>query len=69
MFAYPTPKGFPLPVPQSIVFGEPLLFEQRADPSAEELATAHEAFIAALVALFDEHKARFGYAERTLEVL
>ena len=67
--ADPTPKGFPLPMPQQIVFGEPLLFPQTAEPSKEELATAHEAFIAALVALFDKHKAEYGCAGRTLEVI
>jgi 1-acyl-sn-glycerol-3-phosphate acyltransferase len=69
MFAYPTPIGFPLPVPQNIVFGEPLLFPQSAEPSTEEVAKAHEQFIAALTALFDEHKGRFGCEARSLEVL
>ena len=68
-FMYPTPKGFPLQVPQHVVFGAPLYFEQTAQPSAEQLAAAHERFIGALTELFDAHKARFGYAERKLEVL
>lgn len=69
MFAYPTPKGFPLAVPQNVVFGDPLTFPQLADPSAEEVSSAHAQFIEALTRLFDEHKATYGCAERTLEVL
>uniref|UniRef100_A0A7S4FBP6 Acyltransferase n=1 Tax=Chrysotila carterae TaxID=13221 RepID=A0A7S4FBP6_CHRCT len=68
-FYYPTPKGFPREVPQHVVFGDPLTFEQRDNPTKEEVAAAHDAFIKALVLLFDTHKARFGYAERSLEVL
>jgi hypothetical protein len=69
MFAYPTPKGFPLQVPQNIVFGDPIRFEQVAEPTKEQVDAAHQQFIAALTALFDDHKATYGYASRTLEVL
>ena len=69
LFAYPTPRGFPLPVPNNVVFGAPLSFQQKADPSKEEVQACHEQFVVALTALFDAHKAEFGYAERKLEVL
>ena len=69
MFAYPTPKGFPLPVPQNIVFGEPLRFPHTPEPTKEQVDAAHAQFIAALTALFDKHKGEFGCADRTLEVL
>lgn len=71
MYMYPTPVGFPLPVPQNIVFGEPLVFEQVAekDITKEQIDAAHQKFIAALIALFDKHKAEFGYGDRKLEVL
>ena len=69
MFAYPTPKGFPLPVPNNVVFGDPITFPQKLDPSKEEVQACHEQFIAALTALFDAHKAEHGFADRKLEVL
>ena len=69
LFAYPTPKGFPRTVAQHIVFGQPLVFPKREEVSAKDVEEAHAQFIAALTALFDEHKAAFGYAGRTLEVL
>ncbi len=69
MFAYPTPKGMPLPVPQNIVFGPPLSFPQVAEPSPAEIEKAHDAFIEALVQLFDAHKDEFGCKGRKLEVL
>ena len=68
-FAYPTPKGFPLPVPQNVVFGDPIKFAQMDAPTKEDVDAAHAQFIAALTKLFDEHKAQYGYATRTLEVL
>ena len=69
MFAYPTPKGFPLPVAQHVVFGDPISFPQVADPTKEQVDAAHQQFIAALNALFEEHKAAYGCAGRKLEVL
>lgn len=75
-FAYPTPRGFPFAVKQSVVFGDPLLFArpQSADgtprePTAAEVDAAHAQFIDALTKLFEEHKAAYGYGDRTLEVL
>jgi len=69
MFAYPTPKGFPFQVPQDVVFGDPLRFEQNTDPTPADVDAAHQAFIAALTELFNDHKDAHGCAGRTLEVL
>ena len=69
MFAYPTPVGFPLPVAQNVVFGDPLRFPQVADPTKEQVDAAHQQFIAALTALFEQHKETYGCAGRKLEVL
>ena len=68
-FCYPTPKGFPLPVPQDIVFGDAWQPPQNAAPTREDVDAAHAIFVARLTALFDAHKAQFGYGERVLEVI
>lgn len=39
------------------------------DVSEEELNEAHEAYVAALKNIFDKNKARFGYADRELQIL
>lgn len=61
----------PRPVKTTIVFGEPLFFAIKdvKSPTTEELNAAHQKFCCALMSLFDEHKERLGYSERTLEVL
>ncbi|KAG7361611.1 diacylglycerol acyltransferase [Nitzschia inconspicua] len=62
----------PRPVKTTIVVGEPLSFpisDAKKGPTAEELDKAHQQFCTALVGLFDEHKRRLGYGERTLELL
>jgi len=61
----------PLPVPTTIVFGAPIKLSV-ADPNApttEELDAAHLMFCNELTALFDKHKVRLGYGERSLEIL
>ena len=63
-------RAVPLPVQQHLVFGDPISFgPAQAEPSKEVVNAAHEQFICALTALFDEHKAAYGCAGRTLEVL
>jgi len=37
-------------------------------PTDEEVAAAHAAYVGALKKLFDENKAKFGYEDRTLTV-
>jgi 2-acylglycerol O-acyltransferase 2 len=66
---YPWPRGFPLPVPQHVVFGDPILVPRRDEPTHAEVEAEHARFVQALTTLFDEHKDRFGAAGRTLEVL
>ena len=36
--AYPNPLGFPLRVPQNVVFGDPIVFEQSDNPEKEVVA-------------------------------
>lgn len=64
----------PLPVKTTIVFGEPIDFfnimgKEDRQATEEELSVAHTKFCMALVDLFDKHKARLGYANRTLKVM
>ena len=53
------------------MLGAPLDLPPCATPGAptdDEVAAAHRAYVAALRALFDAHKARFGYADRELKI-
>jgi 1-acyl-sn-glycerol-3-phosphate acyltransferase len=60
----------PLPQKTTVVFGEPLSFEPSCEsPTAEQLDSAHGAFVDALSKLFDEHKDRLGYGDRKLEIV
>eukprot|EP00967_Tisochrysis_lutea_P087885 scaffold124415_cov33-Tisochrysis_lutea.AAC.2 len=67
--AYPWPKGFPLEVPQHVVFGDPVFVQQRESPTRAEVEAEHARFVQALTKLFDENKAEFGAAGRTLEIM
>ena len=61
----------PLRVPLDMVFGAPLELTPPVTPgkpTEEEVAMAHAQYIAALVALFNQQKSAFGYAERELSV-
>lgn len=53
----------------SVVFGEPLKFDQCDEPTPEQLDKAHGAFMDALVKLFDKHKGGLGYGDRELEIM
>lgn len=64
--------GLPYAVKNTLVMGKPLTFspcKTAGVPTDEEVAAAHASFCAALVTLFDEHKGRLGYGDRTLEIL
>lgn len=50
------------------VLGEPLQLPLIAEPTNEEVAYWHGKYMQSLTALFDRHKARFGYADRELEI-
>jgi len=64
----------PLPKTITIVFGSPLTFQMKGNnnndgPTEDELNNAHTQFCTELITLFDLHKERVGYGERTLELL
>lgn len=61
--------ALPKRTPVNVVLGAPLEVGQKDEPSAEDVATAHEAYMAALKALFDQHKAAYGVADRELSIL
>ena len=61
----------PLPVKTTVVMGEPLEFSTPASggqPTQEEIDKAHSLFVKAVVTLFNEHKEKFGCANRQLIV-
>lgn len=56
----------------NVVLGPPLLLQPCAtpnEPTAAEVVAAHEQYVRALRALFDEHKARYGVGDRELVVV
>ena len=66
----------PLPKKTTIVFGKPIRFNTKnknnnneEGPTPEELDAGHALFIKELTELFDEHKTRLGYGDRTLKVV
>eukprot|EP00928_Gymnodinium_smaydae_P012887 TRINITY_DN14706_c0_g1_i3.p1 TRINITY_DN14706_c0_g1~~TRINITY_DN14706_c0_g1_i3.p1 ORF type:complete len:325 (+),score=58.44 TRINITY_DN14706_c0_g1_i3:97-1071(+) len=63
--AYGLPAA-PFKRPVDIVMGQPLHFEKCAEPTQKQLDEAHAKYLAALQALFDENKGKFGFGERTL---
>jgi 1-acyl-sn-glycerol-3-phosphate acyltransferase len=54
--------------PLHVVVGAPISFAKNVDPSAADIAEAHEKYIAALVALHDKHKATCCEKPSELEV-
>lgn len=66
------PKGLPLTPfrrPLDVVVGEPLSVGSNPSPTDEEVAEALSKYTAALVALFDANKDKFGCGERMLDVM
>jgi 1-acyl-sn-glycerol-3-phosphate acyltransferase len=61
----------PLPVKTTIVMGEPMHFSPKipGQPTQAEIDSGHADFTKAVIALFDEHKSRLGYGERSLNIL
>jgi len=61
----------PKRVPVELVLGEPLQVTcaKPGEPTDEEVSAAHAAYVTALQKLFEENKAKFGYADRKLTVL
>lgn len=56
-------------IPLHTVVGSPLQLPLIPDPTAEDVAFWHKAYIKALTEIFDTYKGRFGYGDRSLEVL
>lgn len=55
-------------IPLNTVVGRPVLLPKTPNPTNEDVAKWHAAYIAAIQGLFDTYKARFGYADRVLDV-
>ncbi|XP_071798920.1 2-acylglycerol O-acyltransferase 2-A-like [Asterias amurensis] len=52
------------------VVGKPIPLDKTTNPTQEEIDEAHKTYIASLVALFDEHKAKYGIEDNeTLKVI
>ena len=71
MPSYSGSLGFlPTRVPNDLVLGDPLELQcaTPGEPTDAEVQAAHAAYVAALRALFDAHKADFGYGDRQLVV-
>jgi len=56
-------------IPIHTVLGSPIQLPCIEEPSAEQVAKWHRAYIAALTEIFETHKGSFGYQDRTLEIL
>ena len=59
----------PQPIATTLVFGPPLVVPQVDDPTPKQVEKVHEEFVQALIRLFDQHKERLGYGDRTLEII
>ena len=56
-------------VPLHTVVGSPLKLPTIAEPTTEDVALWHGRYVAAITEIFDAYKGRFGYGDRTLEVV
>lgn len=62
-----TPMPFKKPI--TVVVGKPIPVEKTPTPSDELVATVHAQYVSELQKLFDTHKAQFGAADATLNIL
>ena len=53
----------PLPVPITLVVGQPLLVEKVEEPTDEQVAELHRRYCSALVELYQRFRGQFGGAE------
>ncbi len=60
--------GLPIPYRVPIVgaMGKPIPVPLKEDPSDAEIDAVHAELLGAMVALFDEHKAAYGWANKKL---
>eukprot|EP00928_Gymnodinium_smaydae_P054683 TRINITY_DN38414_c0_g1_i1.p1 TRINITY_DN38414_c0_g1~~TRINITY_DN38414_c0_g1_i1.p1 ORF type:complete len:356 (-),score=51.67 TRINITY_DN38414_c0_g1_i1:152-1171(-) len=56
-------------VPLNTVYGAVLELPRIDEPTPEQVAEWHQKYIDAVTAVFDTHKARFGYGSRKLEIM
>lgn len=55
-------------VPLNTVYAAPVELPHLPDPTPRDVEEHHRRYVDAVAALFDRHKARFGYGDRVLEV-
>lgn len=53
----------------TLVFGKPIVVDKKHAPTHDEVNTLHEHYVAALEALFEEHKDSLGYGHQKLEII
>ena len=56
-------------IPIHTVVGSPLKLPIIAEPTPEDVALWHARYVAAVTEIFDTYKGRFGYGDRSLEVV
>lgn len=56
-------------IPLHSVVGSPVQLPRIEEPTDAEVSHWHAVYVAALTEIFDSYKARFGYADRILEVV
>jgi hypothetical protein len=67
--------GAPLPLPERFINNNKqpaagaATKKQVVEPTDEEVNAYHAAYVAALVALFEAHKAKYGCADKTLKIV
>ena len=59
----------PYRVPVTLVFGKPLKFAQKPEPTRADIDSAHAAYCLALLTLFDNYKGKLGYEGAKLEII
>jgi hypothetical protein len=56
-------------VPLHTVMGAPLKLPRLDEPTPDDVKQWHGAYVSAIREVFDTHKVRFGYGDRTLEIV
>ena len=63
--------GLPIPYPARVieVVGRPIHVQCVENPTQEQIDTVHAQFLEELVRMFDAHKHRVGWEDRTLQIM